>query len=279
MKSWVLRLMVRNITALDRALSAKRASRRVAFRQAFVADSDLAKDIVAMANSGGGIIFFPPDANLDAAAVGERVRDATGTRFTDLKIAETERGGALIVGAAKVPMVIDGTIYFRHGGKSQPGTSEDLLKAIDRRVKELRRSWVKAVKQVVEAPPPPLLPREIRDSESPEATPIRIVDDPTAPAFRVVDYDKTHPYRQKEILATLHERLPGVRVNQFDFLSVRHVFNTDANPDFSHKPMFGSRQYSQKFVDWLIEQAQRNPSFFDEARQKYRGAPPTAPES
>jgi len=269
--------MAANITALDRALRAKRASRRVAFRETFDRDSDLVKDIVAMANSGGGVILFRSAVNI--AEIADAIENATGTRFADLGVADTERGSALIVGRAKIPMIIDGTLYFRGGAKSRPGTTGDLIKAIDRRVKELRRSWVNAVKRVVEAPPPPLLPQEIRDSESPDATPIRIVDDPTAPAFRVVDYDKTHPYRQKEILATLHLLLPGTRVNQFDLLSVRHAYDTDANADFSHKPMFGSRQYSQKFVDWLVASVQQNPQFFDEARQKYRGTPATTLES
>jgi len=269
--------MVRNITALDRALGAKRPSRRVAFREAFEVTGDLVRDIVAMANSGGGVMFFRSPVDLDALR--EAIHNATGTHFADFEIAETERGTALVVNRAQIPMLIDGVVYFRRGAKSQPGTTDDLVRAIDRRVKELRRSWVSAVRRVVEAPPPPLLllPQEIRDSESPEATPIRIVDDPNAPAFRVVDYDKTHPYRQKEILATLHARLPGTRVNQFDLLSVRHAYDTDANADFSHKRQFGTRQYSQKFIDWLVASVEANPQFFDEARRSYCGvtAPPT----
>jgi len=33
--------------------------------------------------------------------------------------------------------------------------------------------------------------------------------------------------------------------------------------------MFGTRQYSQKFLDWLVEQAEKDPLFFSSARTEY----------
>ena len=66
-------------------------------------------------------------------------------------------------------------------------------------------------------------------------------------------------------------RVPSRPINQFDLLSVRHAHVIDANPDFSHKSLFGTRQYSQKFLDWLVGKAESDGVFFSEARTRYQG--------
>ena len=136
----------------------------------------------------------------------------------------------------------------------------------------VQEAWLTAARLVAERgifPTSRVLPPEIRDSESAEATPIRVVDDPNAPSFRVVDYDKSHPFRQKEVLAEVHARLPGVNVNSFDLLAIRHTFNIDRKPEFSHQSKFGTRQYSAKFLEWLISEAQKDPEFFQNVRKKF----------
>jgi hypothetical protein len=45
-----------------------------------------------------------------------------------------------------------GTVYFRHGAKSEPGNTEDIRKALERRLEIVRRSWMKGVRKVVQAP-------------------------------------------------------------------------------------------------------------------------------
>ncbi len=45
-----------------------------------------------------------------------------------------------------------GTVYFRHGAKSEPGTTDDLRASMDRALSGIRRSWIKGVRQVVQAP-------------------------------------------------------------------------------------------------------------------------------
>jgi hypothetical protein len=271
---------------LERALAATRESRRVGFREAFDAGSEddwrtLARDVVAFANSGGGVVLFgvnrkgePGGAtiSLDRATVLERVREHVDA-VPDLDVVTAAKDGqpvvAVIVEEVASPIVWkDGTLLFRHGAKSEPATTKDVAAVIERRATELRRSWLTAVRRVVQKPES-FLPPEVRDSDSPDATPIRVVDDPRAPAYRVIDYDKTHPYRQKELLAALRQRLPARAINQFDLLAVRHVHNTDNRPDFTHKPMFGTRQYSEKFLSWLLSEAQRDEHFFESARQKY----------
>src|SRR5213595_441601 len=81
------------------------------------------------------------------------------------------------------------------GARSEPATTNDLAAIVQRRIDAARRDWLGAVRRVVKGAAQPV--------------DVRIVDDRRAPAYRVVDYDKTHPYRQKELLAALRARVPG----------------------------------------------------------------------
>lgn len=247
---------------LERALVASRESRRVGFRERL--DAEVIRDVVAMANSGGGVILF---SDFDGAPV-----TIPDVQFQVVDAVKDSRPVvALIIEEAPVPIVLNGIVYVRHGAKSEPATTKDLGAVIDRRVSAHRRSWLSAVRSVVRPRAQPALSQEVRDSDSPTATPIRVVTDPGAPAFRVIDYDRTHPYRQKELLAAFRERVPGRTINQFDLLSVRHAHGIDAKPEFSHKSLFGTRQYSQKFLDWLVGEAERDAAFFSDARAAYQG--------
>ena len=140
-----------------------------------------------------------------------------------------------------------GTLYFRHGAKSEPATTLDLADVLERRLSEVRKQWIGGVRKVIEAPPDSrisVLSNEVRASNSPAAVPIRLVDDDTAQAFKLVDIDKVYPYRQKELVAEVRKGLPkGSVFNSFDVQVLRKlnpVLETDV---FSHKPNFGSRQY------------------------------------
>lgn len=270
---------------LEQALAARRGSRRVALRMEFDPDSreswrELIRDVAALANSGGGVTLI--GKRIEAFQVSETLREYADTDFADLEIVEATRDDkpvvALLVGEATTPIVFTnreigkGVVYVRHGAKSVAATTQDLAAIIDRRVQMVRRSWLTAVKHVVQGSailPLGVLPPEIRDSDSPEATPIRVVEDPNAPAFRLMDFDKSHPFRQKEVLAELRDRLPGIALNAFDLLAVRKVFHIDDNADFSHQTKFGTRQYSPKFVEWLVAQGQKDPEFFQNVRRRF----------
>jgi hypothetical protein len=237
-------------TLLERALIATRASRRIVLKETFDADE---KDVAALANSGGGVILFgvdkrgePTGAPLPSALPPHTIETVKfGKRVLAMTVAE-----------APTPIVCEGVVYIRRGARSVPAMTEDLAQIVERRVEAARREWLGAVRRVV------------REPEAPVA--VRVVEDKRAPAYRVVDYDKTHPYRQKELLAAFRARVPDQPINQFDFLAVRAIHRTDDRPEFTHKPMFGSRQYSESFLDWLVEQARRDPNFFADARQRYR---------
>ena len=274
-----------NDALIAKARSAKRASRHVEFKESFDPTSEedwreIVKDVVALANSGGGVILFGSALpTVGPAAIAERLHPFTGDHVADVEVVEVDREGrrltAWLIAPAPVPIVLErGTVYFRHGAKSRPGTTEDIRRAMERAVRSIRKEWLAGVRKVVEAPAGSrvsvLLP-EIRESTSSRAAPIRITEDPTAPAYRVVDPDSTYPFRQKELIAEVRSRLPdGIAFNSFDVVAVRRAHGIDSKREFSFKPRFGSRQYSRRLVDWLVAQFEADAGFFEKARLKYR---------
>ena len=101
---------------------------------------------------------------------------------------------------------------------------------------------------------------------------IRLTTDPSAPLYGQIDPDLSHPFRQKEVIAELNKRLDRARtVNAFDVLSVRrvHDITEETRPEFVHVPKFGSPQYSDAFVEWLVERDRSDPEFFERAKERY----------
>lgn len=85
------------------------------------------------------------------------------------------------------------------------------------------------------------------------------------------DPDKTHPYRQKDVLKEMVKRCsPTPTLNQYDFLCVRKVFKVENKREFYYKSKFAAPQYSEAFIDWLIEQYQKDNAFFTKAKKKFR---------
>lgn len=301
---------------LDKVKNAKRESKYLDFKEKFDINQaqewcEIIKDIVAMANSGGGCILIgarndgtpsgwdaTPVLNLDPAQITDKIVRYTGDQYADFEIQEVEKNGhrlvALLIYPVSIPMIFiqpgtydigegkqktafgKGTIYFRHGAKSEPGNAKDLKECIDREIEKIRKSWLGNIRKVVEAPHGyrvNVLPPEVVESPVPTATPIRIVDDPTAPAYRKIDPDKTHPHRQKEVVQLVNQKLSGrKKITAYDVYCVRKVYNIDrTKPNFYYKSKFASPQYSDVFVNWLVEQYEKNPLFFKKAREKIRG--------
>jgi hypothetical protein len=73
------------------------------------------------------------------------------------------------------------------------------------------------------------------------------------------------------VIAEVNARLDGRSVNAFDVLSVRrvHAITEETRPEFVHVPKFGSPQYSDAFVDWVVEQDERDSRFFEKAKVGY----------
>jgi hypothetical protein len=209
---------------LKKAVHTKRETRSIEFKEAFDPNSsqdwcELIKDIVAIANSGGGIILFgldsvgkvsgtsvQPIARLDPADVSNKISKYTGSAEVELEICEVKKRKrelvAFVIQSAPIPIVFRkpgtydigsgrqrtafsvGTVYFRHGAKSEPGTSDDIRKAMERQIDIIRASWISGVRKVVEAPQGSqivtvLTSAPSRHSSVSTAT-IRAVNDPTA---------------------------------------------------------------------------------------------------
>lgn len=177
---------------VEKASNASRESKQIEFKSAFDPSSnrdwcEIIKDIVAIANSGGGIIIFgisdegSPSSEstecvsrIDLADIANKIGKYARWPDPQVEIVTIERHGSKFPAFHILPVndlvvfekpgtyeQIDGkqrtafgqgTIYFRHGAKSETATSEDLRTFFNRRFNALRDSWIKQVKRVTKAP-------------------------------------------------------------------------------------------------------------------------------
>ncbi len=264
------------------------------------------RDIAALANSGGGVVIVgldrsgtptgwdpsdllragaPPVVAQVSTYVGERVDvevravEKAGRRLAALEVA-ARTGSPLLF--EKAGMYIDdhdaprevfarGTVYFRHGARSEPARARDLARFGAREEARIRRELFRNLRRVSSAPtgsrvlvvPPASAPTTALER-------VRLVTDPSAPAVAQADYDVTHPHRQKDVIAAVNTRAGRELVNAHDLLSVRRTHGVDDREELFHRPRFGSPQYSEAFVDWLIASHHADPQFFETAKAEYR---------
>lgn len=296
-----------------KATQASRESKYVEFKESFDVTAEgewceIIKDMIAIANTGGGVIVIgldnqgtptnrdvAPILALDPADVANRIHRYTETHFADFEVVAAEKSGSRIaviaLRAAEYPIVFckpgtyatgggkqksafaQGSVYFRHGAKSEPGVTEDLRKFVDRRLERVRRGWLEGVRKLVTTPPGSTIAVQpaggVQVTGDPSATRIRIVNDPDAPAFRQIDPNETHPFRQKEVVAQVKAVLPaGGHFTSHDAQAVRRLHDIDRNPAFFYRPKFGSPQYSREYVGWLRDQIAQDATFLDEVHQR-----------
>jgi len=298
---------------IQRALTAKRESKYVDFKARLDfsephAWCEIVKDIIAMANTGGGVLLIgldnkgnPTDfdptqvLDVDEAVVADQIHKYTGVHFDAFSISEETKLGnslaAILVQGISIPIVFTkpgtyrvsdkkqntafsaGTVYFRHGAKSEPGNTNDLRKVVERQLETIRQSWLQGVRKVVKAPPGSQVYTfpsgvEVRESVSSDARAIRIVDDPDAPAYRKLDYDLTHPFRQKEAIVEINRGLADrTTINSFDIQCISRVYEIWDKENFYHCPRYSSPQYSREYVTWVISQYQQDSEFFQKTRK------------
>lgn len=302
-------------TPLDDVLSASSESDCLDFKRSFdpAAAGDwleLIKDIVAMANSGGGTIVLGLDDEgspsgfdasiaqaIDPADITNKIYKYTDLHFHEFELISGQKNGsavmAIAVRAATLPLpfarvgsyAIDaggkqqktafsaGTVYFRHGAKSEPCHFEDIRKAFDRLLDSTRKSWMDGIAKVVEAPAGSrvaVLPPEVKQSDSAQAVPIRMVDDPAAGAYYAFRLDKTHPHRAKDVVLRVNERLkPQKTITSHSVVCLVRAFNIHRDIRYCYIVSHTSPRYSDLFVDWIVEQFAANPQFFEETKLKY----------
>lgn len=269
---------------------------------------ELIKDIVAFANTRGGAIVFGinDDGSLsddncegllsfDPAKLTDQINKYTGTQFSQFWITSVGRNGvfhpALIIEPTRIPMVFKkvgtyetdtavqktafslGTVYFRHGAKSEPATQDDLRSSFDRELRRVREEWLGSMRQIVEAPPGSTV--TIAAPEEPISE-LRLSSDPNAPAVTIKNVSDTHPHRQKELIRKVRERVPGIgRFNSHDIQAVKCAedINEETRPDFVHKPHeLASPQYSEGFVDFICSQVEGNGLYLIGCREILKAA-------
>ncbi|MEM0128671.1 MAG: putative DNA binding domain-containing protein [Thermoplasmata archaeon] len=270
---------------LMRALQARRESRRIDFKATFDPSRtsdwcEIVKDILAMANSGGGCLVFgvrddgnPAEGSveavlaLDPAQITEKVSKYTGVDFDGFEIHEGQRDGKKVailrVAATYLPIPFaragnydrgdgkqstafqPGTTYFRHGAKSAPGTAEDIRHSVEREVDRQRRAWLGGIKKVIAAPPGhrvEVIPPDAVVNGRTANGAVRLTSDPAAPAVKRLHPDDTHPFRRKEVVAEVNSRLLGrATVTTYDIRRVRDVYAID---DGSHPDFYYESKYA-----------------------------------
>lgn len=297
------------IAVLAKVEEAEKESAELDFKAAFdtTAQQDwceFIKDTIAMANSGGGMVVFGVNDDgapatgdlekvqtLDPATVVDKIEKYTDQHFANFSFCNGSRRGApvivLVVSSVSIPIVFTapgtcevgggkqktafskGTVYFRHGAKSEPGTSEDLRAALTRELDRIRSSWLDGITKVVTAPVGAtisVLPGEVQLSGAEGATGVRLVNNEDAPAFKAIRTDLLYPYRQKELVARVNELLVGPKISAHDVYCVRKAHGIDAQPNFFYRPQFSSPQYSEAFAEWMAGQYRDDADFFLKAR-------------
>jgi hypothetical protein len=297
--------------SIDEALAATAETDRVDFKREFNPSIDgdwceILKDVLAMGNSGGGAIVIGVDAagasigvdanfykHVDTATVGDKIRKYTGGSDPRCTVQMARRLDfdvlILMIGECSTPVAFDkagtymagqkpkcafheGTFYFRHNTKSEPGTTEDLTKAIEREVGRRRAEWLGNIRQVMEAPPGSKItvgPQAITVTDAPEAPAVRLSNDPDAARVAYRSRDVTHPYRFNALLAEVNKRLPeGVTVRSGELQAVRRAYQADGQPNWVDIAKYSSNQYSDAYVDWLVEQFSNDRRFGAKARMK-----------
>lgn len=295
-----------------KAETANRESRQLAFQPGYEDTPEfwcaLARDVIAMANSGGGVLVFGVKADgtptgsdgrafltLGVAAIAGRLAEWIGDAFAEIEVATVRRGDidcpAVIVAGADVPIPFskagtwvnadgeqrtafaEGAVYFRHGAKSAPATYADFSRWIARYASAERHRLMRGMKKIVTAAPGHVV------AAVTTADPLvagggmiaQLSNDPKARKIiprRVGDF---YPHRGVDLRQKAGEALKGTTLNSHDLVSVNHAYRIFADhPEFATKPHDKAAPlYSDQYLDWLVEQIRNNPNFLVEARASY----------
>ncbi len=289
------------VDIIESALLSKSETATTEFKEHFDISSsqewcEIIKDIIAIANTSGGFIIFGVDESgtpvnhdtslslaIDPADVTNKIYKYTGYQFSEFKIATCIKEGCkllvIIIDKVSIPIVFIkpgtydignskqktafgiGTVYFRHGAKSEPGNTDDLRQFFENKMERVREEWLKNVRQVIEAPfgttivsiPPN---SDISAVQIETARSVRIVDDPNAIPinFKEEDIYKIAPYDYRSLTAALRDRYTNF-VENSKYHNLRKSLESDAeycrvrsldpkNPKSSIK-----RFYSTKIIE------------------------------
>ena len=231
------------MSLLERALSSTSESAQIEFKQDFNPSTqgawvEIIKDVIAMANSGGGIILFGVDNSgkvepefeaecilkIDPADITNKIYKYTNYNFSDFEIKEVKKDGKVIValtvgGKIDVPIVFvkegayqttkgkpktafaKGTIYFRHGAKSEPATREDMHQWLHKVRQETRDDLLERFKLLATLPEGSNI-QIVSATGGPVDTPARLL----ANAVLRRERDSNHLLASRELLWVFQQR-------------------------------------------------------------------------
>ena len=271
---------------------------------------EIVKDIVSFANTSGGVIVFGLDSDgnpsssdctlaekTDVADISNQITKYTLASIGSLRKFWVERSGKKfwciscdpentlipftkpgtyepIKGQQKNAFSI-GTIYVRHGSKSEACTREDLRKWIERELEIIRNDWLLNIRKVVEAPlGQTVVVSNISSSDfgSGATVSARITIDPNAIPVRLQNPQQDWPHRGADVLKNFNERNFLHKLNSHDLVALKHACGIDEQkrPDFMLKTHNqASPQYSSQFIDWLVSEYNKDNNLFINARKEW----------
>lgn len=267
--------------------------------------AEIIKDIVALANSGGGCLIFGANdkgkhigidvsdyLNIDPADITNKVNAYTGVQFAHFSILpmvkDAGKFAVFAVGEANIPMVfikngphklegrnnkpvfVKGSVYFRHGAKSEPGTSEDLRYWLDRKLNNIRDQWLTGIRKVVETSGA----NEMHVSEAKAVGYANFTNSNDAPSVKALNTEEYWKYTESEVVAFIKEKLgQDFKFSGHDIrcIKLKYEISGSNNPDFVLKPHAkASPQYSMPFVEWVISELKSNTNFLKDSREAFK---------
>ncbi len=131
----------------------------------------------------------------------------------------TAHGGYAAPGGGQKAAFVKGSVYFRHGAKSEPGTSDDLRQALERELEQVKGFWLDGIGKVMAAPAGStvqIVQRAITLKDSAEATPVRLTTVDGAPTVGVDSVALRDTPEATAIRLTNDESAPTLSVMQAD---------------------------------------------------------------
>jgi hypothetical protein len=84
---------------------------------------------------------------------------------------------------------------------------------------------------------------------------------------------KSHPYRMVDLINEVNKRAGGkFHVTQHNISAINHCYNiTKKDEYFHHSGITGApKQYSDRYVEWIVERATTDPTFLSKSRERYQ---------
>jgi hypothetical protein len=260
-----------------KCLAAKREPKSVEFKEQFEPTDarqslEVLKDIIAIANSGGGALAIgidnagrasgadmAPTLRHDHAKYCDLIHKYTLQNFCDFEVVEAQKDqhtvAVFVIDPPDYPIVFakpgtysiennskqvtvfgQGTVYFRHGAKSEHGTTDDLRQFMQRRIREMEEQLLKGLRKVSEAPRGSqiqVVPQRSSQAMMGNTVGVRLTRDKDAPGVIPIDRGVLCPYRKKELMAELKKRLPPeLMPSPYDVQAINKVYRVISKEEF-----------------------------------------------